>query len=343
MGELAVEHRHAVEEVGPERIDARAADSARGVSALAVPTAQAVPADFAHGRGGQPGRADPDSITALYGRMYGGADAAIHHGGTPAAGAPATPRGLSAYEAVPDDHKGPLKPNQLRKSQLAELRKYDFDKLNVVADPPGKDGALANDQLTQAQFQQLAQAWLNIAGGQGLRMTGSAEDQGTFRRMLRDGLGDSPTLRSLITAIGNDADPSHRIEANLGRSQPRTFVDSFNTGAIDLADLEQFAKTPAADHKNEATRGEQLVHILAERRAAATSADPTDFAAAHQEANRQHNQYRAERGQAAERSAKSVVRDGKTYAVFRYVDGTQHECELNRQHDIVGMNRPEGR
>lgn len=343
MGELAVEHRHVVEEAGPERVAAGGADSARRRSGQVPPSSEVVAADFAHGRGGLPQQADPASIAAIYGAMYGGADAAINHDGTPAADGRAAPRGLSAYEVVADDHKGPLKPNQLRKSQLAELKKYDFDKLNVVDDATEKSGKLANDQMTQAQFQQLTQAWLNIAGGQGLHMTGSAEDQTTFRRMLRDGLGDSPTLRNLITTIGNDADPSHRIEADLGRSQPRTFVDSFESGAIDLADLEQFAQTPSADHKNEATRGEQLVHILAERRAAATSADPSDFAAAHQEANRQHNQYRAERGQAAERSAKSIVRDGKTYAVFRYVDGTQHECELNRQHDIVGMNRPSGR
>ena len=40
--------------------------------------------------------------------------------------------------------------------------------------------------------------------------------------------------------------------------------------------------------------GEQLAHIPGERRAAKTSADPTDFDSAHDEGTRQHNAYRAE-------------------------------------------------
>ena len=296
----------------------------------------AVDAMRAHGAGG----ADAAAVGAVFGGMYG-ADAAKGPGaGVQADAKKPAALGLAGYEVVPDNHKGPLKPNQLRRSQYNELRRYEFDKLHVVDEAAAKDGKLANDQMTQAQFQQLAQAWLHISAGQGMQVTGSAADQKTFRKMLRDSLGDSPTMRQLVTDIGNDADPTHRIAASVGRGQRDTFVDHFDTGTIDLNDIEKFAQQPSADHKNEATRGEQLAHILGERRAAMTSADPGDFLPAHREGTRVHNAYRAERGQAAEKSAKTVVRDGKTFAVFRYADGSKHECELDANQDIAGMTRP---
>lgn len=93
-------------------------------------------------------------------------------------------------------------------------------------------------------------------------------DQTTFRKMLRQGLGDSPVLRQLITDIGTDDDPPHAIAAGVGRGPASTFIDSFDTNAVDLGDIERLPIAPGKDHKNEATRGEQLVHILGERRAA---------------------------------------------------------------------------
>lgn len=300
-----------------------------------------------HGAGG----GDAVAVGAVFAGMYGAdaGHAGTGHAGAGHAGAGHTDEekqakrpvlGFSGLDVVPDNHKGPLRPNQIRKSQAAELRAFDFDKLHVVDDATAKAGKLANDQMTQAQFQQLAQAWLHIGAGQGMQVSGSQADQQAFRRMLRDSLGDSPTMRNLVTAIGNDADPKHRITANVGRGQRDTFVDNFETNDIDLGDIEKFAQQPSADHRNEATRGEQLAHILAERRAAVTSADPSDFDPAHREGTRVHNEYRAERGQAAEKSAKMIVRDGKNIAVFRYTDGSKHECEVDAKQDIVGMNRP---
>ena len=288
------------------------------------------------------GGGDAAAVGAVFGGMYG-ADAGHtaakgHADGDKQAKRPAL--GLAGLQVVPDNHKGPLGPNQIRKSQAAELRAYEFDKLHVVDDATAKAGKLANDQMTQAQFQQLTQAWLHISAGQGMQISGSKADQESFRRMLRDSLGDSPTMRNLITAIGNDADPKHRIAANVGRGQAGTFVDNFESGAVDLTDIEHFPVAPSKDHKNEATRGEQLAHILGERRAAKTSADPTDFDSAHDEGTRQHNAYRAERGQARELSAKPVRKGGKTYAVFAYADGTKEEIELAGGVDVGTIARP---
>ena len=134
--------------------------------------------------------------------------------------------GLAGCKWCRTTTRGPLGPNQIRKSQAAELRAYEFDKLHVD-DATAKAGKLANDQMTQAQFQQLTQAWLHISAGQGMQISGSKADQESFRRMLRDSLGDSPTMRNLITVIGNDADPKHRIAANVGRGQAGTSVDNF--------------------------------------------------------------------------------------------------------------------
>ena len=56
-------------------------------------------------------------------------------------------------------------------------------------------------------------------------------------------------MRNLVTAIGNDADPKHRITANVGRGQRDTFVNNFETNDIDLGDIEKFAQQPSADHR----------------------------------------------------------------------------------------------
>lgn len=80
-------------------------------------------------------------------------------------------------------------------------------------------------------------------------------------------------------------------------------MEEGTTGDVDLDDLDHFPAAPSALSPNEMTVGEQIVHILAERRAAQTSAAPTDFGPAHVTATTTHNQYRAERGQPAEISA----------------------------------------
>lgn len=57
---------------------------------------------------------------------------------------------------------------------------------------------------------------------------------------------------------------------------------------------------------------------------------------AHSE--RDHNQYRAERGQAAELDCLGTPNaDGTTTVISRYADGTQQQLELDRHSDIVSM------
>src|SRR5215831_9338262 len=140
----------------------------------------------------------------------------------------------------------------------------------------------------------------------------------------------SPIMRSSFSEIGNDVDPGHLVQAKLGRKQPGVLIDSFATNDVDLDDLEHFVKTPGKDHPNEMTQGEQLIHILAERRAAVTSAHPDDFGPAHAKATAVHNQYRAELGQSPEVSATAAPdgRGGLT-GTTSYRDGTSLGVQFN--------------
>lgn len=251
-------------------------------------------------------------------------------------------QGLNKYEMVEDNHAGPLKPNQMRRSDIEELEAFEFDKIKIG--PASKDDLT---QMTQAQYDKLVQAWINIKHGKGIEMTGSDDDKEAFKKMLRGAMTDSPLFRELITTIGNDPNELHKITAKLGHdmtgegaNSENVFVDLFETNAIDLDDLAKFNTKVDPAHKNDPTQGEQLVHILAERRAASMQDDPSNFDPAHEKATREHNKYRAEHGQAAEVSAEEEVVDGKYYAVFTYADGSKKRIQTFKG-KIVDMN-PDG-
>lgn len=282
---------------------------------------------------------------ALFSSMYGDEASmclAPTAASTPEAAAPRT--GLSSYQPVPDDFVGPLAPNQIRQSQYDDLRAYNFDQFNVVADD--FVGPLAPTQLRQAEYARLQSAWLNIAQGQGMAMSGTPADQATFRRMLRDGMTDSPVFRSLISGIGNDADPAHRIKAAVGRSQPGVVGDSFGDNAIDLDDLEAWPAAAPAAHRNQFTRNEDILHFLAERQYALSHPDPGGnrfavFDDAHESGIDVQNQYRAERGQSY-----VLSQTGSTDAAGRVVagqvafaDGSAENWTLNRGR-ITGITPP---
>jgi hypothetical protein len=89
------------------------------------------------------------------------------------------------------------------------------------------------------------------------------------------------------------------------------------------------------------TLGEQIVHILAERRAANTSANPADFGPAHATATAAHNTYRAERGQPAEISAVAApTAGGGLRGTTRYTDGSSQDVEFDAVGNIIGMRKP---
>jgi hypothetical protein len=238
------------------------------------------------------------------------------------------------------DPQGPIQLADLPATITASVQvSAPFGTFTVV--PDATTSALALNQMRVREIRTLERGWNNILAGRGMMTHGNHGDVAAWRRMVQQSMADSPTLRRLITDIGNDRDPRHAITANLGRRQPGVLIDSFGNGQVDLDDLDHFPAAPSALNPNEMTLGEQIVHILAERRAAQTSAAPTAFAPAHATATRAHNQYRAERGQPAEISAVAQrTAGGGLRGTTRYTDGTSQEIEFDADGNIVGMRKP---
>lgn len=261
--------------------------------------------------------------------------------GPAAAAAPtAAPQlGLDAYDVVPDDFIGPLQANQIRAAQATDLRAYNFDQFDVV--PDDFIGPLANTQMHQADYAAMQSGWLNIAQGNGMKLDGAQPDQDTFRRMLRDGMGDSPEFRQMLASIGNDTDPAHLIQANLGRSQPGVIGDAFASNAVDLDDLEAFPGAATAAHPDQVTRNELMVHFLTERQSALTSANPADFGPAHQSGIAAQGRYRDERGQShvlSQTGARNA--DGTITATIAMANGSSEQWGIDGAQKITSITPP---
>ena len=219
------------------------------------------------------------------------------------------------------------------------LKSFQFDKFDVKDN--GFKGKLDNSQMTQKQFDDMTQAWLHMGQGQGMALKGDAKDQETFKKMLRDGMTDSPVFRQMITGIGNDSDPKHKITADLGRSQPGVIGDAFATNQVDLDDLEKWPSRAGKDHPNQFTRNEAMVHFLSERQNALQSSDPSDFGPAHTYGLQQQNLYRKERSQSEVLSQSGVKNaDGTVTATVAMADKSSEKWQINGNGDITGITPP---
>ncbi|HSS00287.1 MAG TPA: FG-GAP-like repeat-containing protein [Kofleriaceae bacterium] len=243
-----------------------------------------------------------------------------------------------------------LTPDPLAKTADAKLMQkpwalhpYQYVQQNPVAywDPDGKQPAPTTGE-TPWTILRSAIGMVNIlSGSSGITVTGSKADIKAWNNMLIETWGSSATARQLLSDIGNDTDKSHAITVNLGRKQAGVLVDSFGTKDVDLDDIDHFPVTPSTAHPNEMTRGEQVVHILAERRSANLSSNPNDFTAAHTAATAVHNQLRGELGQTAETSATgSVTRSGGIIGTTTYTGGATEDIEFNANGDIIKMTKP---
>lgn len=259
--------------------------------------------------------------------------------GPTAAPAPAPRLGLDAYDVVPDDFIGPLAPNQIHQAQANDLRAYNFDQFNVV--PDDFIGPLSNTQMHQADYAALQGGWLNIAQGRGMELSGAQADQDTFRRMMRDGMTDSPEFRRMLTSIGNDSDPAHLLHAGLGRSQPGVIGDSFADNSVDLDDIEAFPAAAPAAHPDQFTRNELMIHFLTERQSALGSADPTNFSAAHQAGIDAQSRYRDERGQSHVVSQTGAANpDGTITANIAMANGSSEQWGIDGNQRITSVRPP---
>ena len=141
-------------------------------------------------------------------------------------------------------------------SSAAYVGSLSNDQLLTMAEGP--DGANQMAALRQSiqsgGIQRGEQAQLDRIGaatftpGVGLNVNGSAADQATFMHMTRREMLRSPSFRNTMNTA--NADAAHPMTFNVGRNQPRTYVDAFNGGGnqtVDLTDVEQWPEDPPAE------------------------------------------------------------------------------------------------
>jgi hypothetical protein len=137
-----------------------------------------------------------------------------------------------------------------------------FGTFNVY--PDAHRGPLQADELYEAEFRRLERAWTRIGNNSGgLLSHGAAADLATMQHMIGLGMARSPTFRGLILEITEDA--AHPVTINVGRNNAY-WVDAFATNRVDLSDTEIFDDRPRPGSEWAITRGELIVHWLAERR-----------------------------------------------------------------------------
>jgi hypothetical protein len=170
--------------------------------------------------------------------------------------------------------------------------------------------------------------------GDGLSVVGTPNAQARFAKMVRREMRRSPAFHELMLKI--NADKANPVTLTLSWKDSKVRVDSFASRKyavghqeIDLADLEQFPLDPPADHPNAITRGEILMHAMAE--AHAGSLGHKDFDTAHEFAITAQNTIRAERGQEGRRvPGKERVRSEDGVVEMDYDNGYSEEWIPNR-------------
>ena len=155
-------------------------------------------------------------------------------------------------------------------------------------------------QWNQAERQKAVQAF---APGGGLKLVGDAADQEAYLAMVRREMLRSNRFYALMVAI--KANARYPVEIKVGRNQKGITIDSFHSDSVklgaqevDLADLDQLPVDPPAGEPDACTRGEALIHAMAEASAGANAADRY---ASHLEGIQAQNDYRDERGQKGHR------------------------------------------
>ncbi len=183
--------------------------------------------------------------------------------------------------------------------------------------------------------------------GKGIDWLGSKqEEKERFLKMIVEAGDKSALMRSLLQEIAGEPNKLRYISAALHPVRTgQHLVDSFANDTINLGDLDFFPETPGAQTPWEMTRGEQIMHVLAERRALAKDPEVSDskfqfnaqlrqakvrrFAQYHAAATEQHNAYRVEQGQP--RQIKESEDQNPRRAVLEYEGGRKQVLELDEK------------
>lgn len=196
-----------------------------------------------------------------------------------------------------------------------DLTDFDESQFNVY---PDDQTAGFPARVTRAELDSIKGSWDRMMRATGLELNGSDADLRAFRKKLCDCMVTSKVVRDAFLGIA--ADDGFKVSMDIGRGQPRVFVDAFEfsgnaspptTGrgrhTIDLTDFDKFPRVSTTEHHYMMTLSENLIHALVEAAAgvrspisAATPAIPDPdrarFLASHFHAIDEENRYRSEQG-----------------------------------------------
>ncbi len=222
-------------------------------------------------------------------------------------------------------------------SSAAFVRSLSNDQLLALAETPSGPNQLAalREGIQSGGVSRAEQAQLDRIGaatftpGAGLTVNGTAADQATYLHMTRREMLNSPSFRNLMNT--QNADAAHPLTINVGRNQPGTFVDAFNGGGnqtIDLTDFEQWPENAPAANPHAMTRGQNLVHAMAEARQGALG---NNFDTSHRRAIQAENQYRADIGQTSRLRLppNDTTQNAAGNTVFQYDNGYTEEIQTD--------------
>ncbi len=202
---------------------------------------------------------------------------------------------------------------------------------------------VSNSERKLTEAEELAE---QLRKGKGIDWAKSRpEDIDRFLKMIVAAGNNSAVMRNLLKDIVSEQKELRYIAADLQTNRTgQHLVDSFTNDTINLGDLDFFPETPDAQTPWEMTRGEHIMHVLAERRALAKDSDLPDvafqfndklrkakgqrFALYHKAATEQHNTYRAEQGQPRQVSENSK---DPSRPVLEYEGGKKQILELDEK------------
>ncbi len=264
----------------------------------------------------------------------------------------------ATFRGLPDADKTNLIRNVSNTGSAASyVGNLNNDQLLTLAElPTGQNQltalgeAIQSGGVSRAEKPQLDRIGVaTFTPGVGVAVNGSAADQATFLHMTRKEMLVSPSFKTLMNT--QNADSTHPITVNLGRNVfpgkptgPTVFLDEFDKNVpgnqtIDLADVQQFPENAPAANPDAMTRGENLVHSMAEARQGALGNIYMD---SHTRAIQAENQYRADIGQNTKLKLPpndSTVNAAAGNITFNFNNGYTEQVNLAPDLTITGIVR----
>jgi hypothetical protein len=134
------------------------------------------------------------------------------------------------------------------------------------------------------------------------------------------------------------------VTIKLGRSQNGVFGDAFETDKVDMNDLYSFPDKPGSAGPHEVTRGEIIMHFVAERQYAQVNGIPKNtkfgFAPAHAAGIAAENDYRDDLNMIPVLSIKRNPTNspaGNPLINFDFIDSSREQVELTKG-DVVNRD-----